>query len=101
MNATDPVTLEQNARASELRRKALRDLQSSKSPALSFTYLGLVLLGGFWGWFISTKITESLPLLGMAAGAAFFLAAAAFRECVIIRRRLEAAVALLLQSNAL
>ena len=99
-NTATQIDGERIAKAVAVRSQALNELLNEKRSAFSWKYVGLIVPGGFWGWFTSTQTTSGPVLVGIAAGSAFFLAAAAFIECTKLRRRLEAVIALMNSQNA-
>ena len=100
-NAATQIDGERIARAVTVRSQALDELSSAKGTAFSWKYVGLLVVGGVWGWFVSTQTTHGPVLVGIAAGIAAFLAPVAFVECIKLRRRLEAVIALMKSQNEL
>ncbi len=95
MNASTQLDGEKIAKAVAARSQALDTLLNEKRAAFSWQYLGLALLGAVWGWAVSQAGADGHVLVAGAAGAGFFIAAAALRECIKLRRRLDAMLVIL------
>ena len=100
-NAAAQIDGERIAKAVAVRSQALDEFLNEKRTVFSWKYIGLIGLGGVWGWFVTTQTTSGPVLVGIAAGIAFFIAPAAFVECIKLRRRLEAVIALMKGQNEL
>jgi len=101
MNASTQIDGEKIAKAVVARSQALDTLLNERRVVFSWQYLGLILLGGVWGWLVSKVGADGNMLVAVAAGAGFSLAAAAFRECIKLRRRQDAMVVILRGQDAL
>jgi|GEM_PF-2264662 len=101
MNASTQIDGEKIAKAVVARSQALHTLLNEKRTVFSWQYLGLILLGGFWGWLVLKTGAYSSVFVAVAAGVGFVLACAAFIECVKLRRRLEALIVLVSGQDAL
>lgn len=100
-NITTQIEGERIAKAVAEKHSAREVLLNEKRFEFSWTYFGLILMGGLWGWSVSTYIQGSLVtnVIGTAAGVAFMLAVATFNECLRLRRRQVAIIALLKNQN--
>lgn len=94
MNASTQMDGETIAKAVVARSKALDTLFNEKQGVFSWQYVGLTVLGGAWGWVVFLAGQKATLLVSIAAGSGFFLAAAAFLECVRLKRRLDAVLVL-------
>lgn len=95
MNTSTQLDGEKIAKAVAARSQALDTLLNEKRATFSWQYLGLALLGAVWGWAVSKAGADGNVLIAGAAGAGFCIAAGAFRECIKLRRRLDAVLVIL------
>lgn len=97
MREADDDIGRQVARAAEARLDAIEAL-AKRNPPFRFWHYWLTLLFGV-GWGLVVAQIEVPWLVSSVAGAGLFLAAAAFVQCVRLRRRLDAVVVLLRQTR--
>ncbi|NRF68849.1 hypothetical protein HLB44_17795 [Aquincola sp. S2] len=96
---TATVEGDQLARRAKDRSQAIALLRERRHAGFSWTHAGYFAAGAVAGW--SASLGNDTPwLVAAAAGAALFLAAAAWRECAILRRREQAILKLLLDRHA-
>jgi len=95
MNAEVHMTGERLAKLVAARAAALEVINSASSPPLWWHYCFLIILGIGQGWLVSHSGQNGNYVLGSVAGAGFFLAIAAFIECIRLRKRLDATISLL------
>ena len=100
MNVATQIVGERLAKEVEAQAIAVETLSQPQRSFTSWQYVGWLVLGGAWGFFISKSVHVGTELIGATAGAAFFLAAAAFKECITLRRKLEAVIVLWRQNQA-
>lgn len=91
----DPITARQLASSAATRARALDELARSDRFHWSWVHVALTLAGGLWGWVMATFVASGPMLVGIAAGAAFVVAAGTYRETSRMKRRLDAVVVLL------
>ncbi|NOS97402.1 MAG: hypothetical protein HOP25_02895 [Methylotenera sp.] len=99
MNVTSPIDSERIFNDVIAQTSALKVIKNCPKRFSNWDYGLWTLIGFAWGWFVSSS--EEAPLiLSVASGIAFFLSVAVFRECLRLRRRLDAAIVLLLKYEA-
>ena len=96
MNVSLELDGERLAKEVANRANALEVLRQRQNPFAAWQYVVLLVVGGLWGYFTSQARSVGAELVGAAAGAGIFLAAAGFRECLSLRRRLNAVLVLVL-----
>ncbi|MDP3539019.1 MAG: hypothetical protein Q8S26_10015 [Azonexus sp.] len=75
------------------------ELISARSPNFSQWHYGLTIVVGCCLGVLNTYAGEHAQLLaGILAGTGFSLGVVAFQQCIILRRRLDAAIVLLLKN---
>ncbi|MCT7328728.1 hypothetical protein [Ralstonia mojiangensis] len=82
------------------RVEAEATLAEYRAPIARWQYFFWLVVGFVWGGSTGAWATHGALFIGAVAGAAFFLAAAAFRECIDLRRRLDATLVLLRSRDA-
>jgi hypothetical protein len=83
------------------RAEAEAILAKYRAPIAKWQYLFWLVVGFVWGGSTAAWTTHGALFIGAVAGAAFFLAAVAFRECLDLRRRLDATLVLLRSRDAI
>ncbi|MGQ0710298.1 MAG: hypothetical protein ACT4NV_11165 [Rhodoferax sp.] len=95
MNTAAQIEGERIVKAEAQRAQALEALASTNYAILvSWRYLLIAVLGAGWGWIAVPSLPQGLAIVAAVAGAGFFLAAAAYREAAIARRRVDALLVL-------
>ena len=100
MNVATQIVGERLAKEVEAKARAVEVVSQREHSFTSWQSVGWLVLGGAWGFLISKSGYVGTELIGATTGAAFFLAAGAFKECIALRRRLEAVIVLLRQDQA-
>ena len=95
MNVATQITAERLAKGVVERANAIDALAKRTRPLSWWQYVVLVAFGSAWGWYVSSSTPHATLLIGIASGIGVALGAGAFRECINLRRRLDAALVLL------
>ena len=101
MNAVTEISGKLLAKKVVAKAKAVEALSQREHSLTTWQLVSWCVVGGVQGFFVAKNVNVvGTEVIGATAGAALFLAAAAFKECINLRRKLAAVIVLLQQDQA-